>query len=324
MQKWVDGNCLVKPEPNRRPLWVRIFNIPLEAWNVDGISRIASRVGTPLIMDKFTADMCEKGYGRASFARVLVEVDASNGLVDSVEVWYRSFNRSMKLKVEYAWQPPLCSHCCVFGHNIEKCAYKVTNEAVNVSRDGQNSHSKANKVDVKKGDEEWKTVPERKSVKNNIEPDVPQAQYNGAHYGGNVRSAMYMGRGGPVIRGRGGFSGRGGMQNVHMNNDKKSGNMKSNDKNKEVVVEGEHKQVKNKGGNSSKEPHVNFIAQRKFKTQNRYSALANDIDDSNGNEWQGVKVNIDVACEMGIPFDELEMLKWQKICKITIRLSMML
>lgn len=91
---------------------------------MDVISRIASRVGTPLIMDKFTTDMCEKGYGRASFARVLVEVDASNGLVDSVEVWYMSLNRSMKLKVEYAWQPPLCTHSCVFGHSIEKCTYR--------------------------------------------------------------------------------------------------------------------------------------------------------------------------------------------------------
>ena len=55
-------------------------------------------------------NMCEKGFGRASYARVLVEVEASKGIVDSVEVWYRSLNRSMKLKVEYAWQPPLCSH----------------------------------------------------------------------------------------------------------------------------------------------------------------------------------------------------------------------
>ncbi|PWA85695.1 zinc knuckle CX2CX4HX4C [Artemisia annua] len=180
-------------------------------------------------MDKFTTDMCEKGYGRASFARVLVEVDASNGLVDSVEVWYRSLNRSMKLKVEYAWQPPLCSHCCVFGHSIDKCAYKVNTEADKTSNDGPNSQAKANTNDVKKGNEEWKTVPERKSFKNNTEPVAPQAQYNGNQNGGYVRTIMYIGRGGPIIRGRGGFSGRGGMQNVQMNNDKKNSAMKSND-----------------------------------------------------------------------------------------------
>ena len=112
-QKWVAGNCLVKPETNRIPLWVRIYNVPLEAWNLEGISRIASRIGTPLIMDKVTTAMCDKGYGRASYARVLVEIDDANGLVDQVEIWYRNLNRSMCLKVEYAWKPPICcAHLC--------------------------------------------------------------------------------------------------------------------------------------------------------------------------------------------------------------------
>ncbi|GKF04980.1 hypothetical protein Tco_0035648 [Tanacetum coccineum] len=44
-------------------------------------------------MDRITTAMCEKSYGRASFARVLVEVNSVKGLVDEVEVWYRSLNR---------------------------------------------------------------------------------------------------------------------------------------------------------------------------------------------------------------------------------------
>ncbi|PWA36552.1 zinc knuckle CX2CX4HX4C [Artemisia annua] len=110
------------------PLWVRIYNVPLEAWNMEGISRIASRIGTPLIMDKVTTTMCEKGYSRASYARVLVEVVAAKGTVHSVEIWYRKLNRSMCLKVEYAWQPLLCSHRCVFGHSLEKCTNRVVTE----------------------------------------------------------------------------------------------------------------------------------------------------------------------------------------------------
>ncbi|GJT40085.1 zinc knuckle CX2CX4HX4C containing protein [Tanacetum coccineum] len=97
---------LTKPEPARIPLWVKIYNVPLEAWNVEGISRIASRIGTPIIMDKVTTSMCKRGYGRASFARVLIEVDATEGIVDNVEIWYQKLNRTMKLRVEYAWQPP--------------------------------------------------------------------------------------------------------------------------------------------------------------------------------------------------------------------------
>ncbi|GJU49344.1 putative nucleotidyltransferase, ribonuclease H [Tanacetum coccineum] len=114
------GISLDKPEPSRIPLWVKIYNVPLEAWNMEGISRIASRIGTPIIMDKATTSMCERGYGRASFARVLIEVDAAEGIVNSMEIWYTNLNRIMKLRVEYAWKPPICSHCCVFGHGFKR------------------------------------------------------------------------------------------------------------------------------------------------------------------------------------------------------------
>ena len=178
----------------------------------------------------------------------MIEVDAANGLANSVEVWYRSLNRSMKLKVEYAWQPPLCTHCCVFGHNNEKCIHRVATETEKMSKDGPNVHVNTNSNDVKKGDEVWKTVPERKITMSYNEPVVPSKHVNNVLNGRNTRSAMSMGRGGPSIRGSGGLNGRVGMNSYQGNNDKKSSILKSNDKNKEVVVEGEQKQVKNKGG----------------------------------------------------------------------------
>ncbi|PWA60315.1 zinc knuckle CX2CX4HX4C [Artemisia annua] len=82
---------------------------------------ISSRIGTPIIMDRITIAMCERSNGRAKFARFLVELDATKGIVDSVEVCYRGLGRSMHLKVEYAWRPPICSHCQVFRHNFKDC-----------------------------------------------------------------------------------------------------------------------------------------------------------------------------------------------------------
>nr|GEU52434.1 hypothetical protein [Tanacetum cinerariifolium] len=79
------GLCMEKPEPTNVPLWVKILNVPFEAWNVHGISRIASRIWNPIIMDRITTYMCDRAYGRASFARVLIEVDATQELADSVE-----------------------------------------------------------------------------------------------------------------------------------------------------------------------------------------------------------------------------------------------
>ncbi|GJS32656.1 hypothetical protein Tco_0531038, partial [Tanacetum coccineum] len=77
--------------------FVKIFNIPLEAWNVEGISRISCRLDNPLIMDKITTMICERKYGRANYARVLIEVDADNALIESIEIYYKSLGKSMML-----------------------------------------------------------------------------------------------------------------------------------------------------------------------------------------------------------------------------------
>ncbi|GKD58660.1 zinc knuckle CX2CX4HX4C containing protein [Tanacetum coccineum] len=86
VRKWEPGLCMSKLDTSKVPLWVKIYDIPLEAWNVDGISRIASRIGVLIIMDNITTSICEKPFGWALYAKVLVEVDAAKGLIDTVEI----------------------------------------------------------------------------------------------------------------------------------------------------------------------------------------------------------------------------------------------
>nr|GFA47100.1 hypothetical protein [Tanacetum cinerariifolium] len=45
------------------------------------------------------SSMCGRAYGRASFVRVVIKVDASNEFVEDVEVWYEKMGKSMKLRV---------------------------------------------------------------------------------------------------------------------------------------------------------------------------------------------------------------------------------
>ncbi|GJU59230.1 RNA-directed DNA polymerase, eukaryota, reverse transcriptase zinc-binding domain protein [Tanacetum coccineum] len=88
VQKWDSEITIVKEAPCKIPLWIRIFNVLLEAWSVKEISTIASRLGRPIKMDKMTADMCMEGSGRLGYVRVLVEVDARKEYVDKVEIDY--------------------------------------------------------------------------------------------------------------------------------------------------------------------------------------------------------------------------------------------
>ncbi|GKC31695.1 zinc knuckle CX2CX4HX4C containing protein [Tanacetum coccineum] len=68
VQKWRVGMVLDMAEPRKLPLWVKLYNIPLEAWNVKGITAIASSLGKPIIKDEITTRMCAKGEGRIGFA----------------------------------------------------------------------------------------------------------------------------------------------------------------------------------------------------------------------------------------------------------------
>ncbi|PWA91064.1 zinc knuckle CX2CX4HX4C [Artemisia annua] len=140
---------------------------------------------------RITASMCENAYGRANFARVLVKVDASNDLVDSIEVCYRSLGKSMMLDVEYAWVPPMCSHCKVFGHSFEKCGNRIITQEEVMKRN-------ENKNVTEKGATKVMGDSNNNVSQNNIETSYGRGGYNGR--GG------YYGRGRGVMSGRGGYS----------------------------------------------------------------------------------------------------------------------
>ncbi|GJT04721.1 RNA-directed DNA polymerase, eukaryota, reverse transcriptase zinc-binding domain protein [Tanacetum coccineum] len=64
VQKWDPTVCLDKAEPKKLPVWVKFRKLPLESWSTKGLSAIASRLGTPFIMDQITTQMCNLGMER--------------------------------------------------------------------------------------------------------------------------------------------------------------------------------------------------------------------------------------------------------------------
>ncbi|GJT53770.1 ribonuclease H-like domain-containing protein [Tanacetum coccineum] len=59
VQKWEAGMCMSKLEPKKVPLWVRIYDIHLEALNSEGISRISSMIG----WGEVESSRAEGGFG---------------------------------------------------------------------------------------------------------------------------------------------------------------------------------------------------------------------------------------------------------------------
>ncbi|GKC22676.1 hypothetical protein Tco_1024826, partial [Tanacetum coccineum] len=78
--------------------------------NYDGLSAIATKTGTPLILDSYTSDMCIQSWGRSSYGRALIEIQADVELKDTILVSMpKLFGErfyTCTIRVEYEWKPP--------------------------------------------------------------------------------------------------------------------------------------------------------------------------------------------------------------------------
>ncbi|GJZ37316.1 zinc knuckle CX2CX4HX4C containing protein [Tanacetum coccineum] len=316
--------CMSKLDTSKVPLCVKIYDIPLEAWNVDGISRIASRIGVPIIMDKITTSICEKPFGRASYAKVLVEVDAAKGLIDTVEIWYKSLGKSMMLNVDYVWRPLVCEHCKTFGHLSRFCSKGQSNVEKKVGGDEsvKNYRAAGNVVNDQEG---WQNVGYRRGNRNFVN-NYQQRSVNG-----------YSGRGNMGYRDRGGVNNKGRNNVVDVGVKESSAKyvpVKSNDKNMNVdecIVADEVVKISSNVGvgmsnvkSNSKKESGNLEMKDKasdgsskgsvFKdgvsVENRFDALNEDIDVEVSDVWEDVRARIATACNSGLPITEEEINKW--------------
>ncbi|GKC62668.1 hypothetical protein Tco_1095266, partial [Tanacetum coccineum] len=80
--------------------WVKLHGVPVIAFSEDGLSVIATKLGTPLMLDSYTSDMCMQSWGREG-------------------------NYTCNIRVEYEWKPPKCASCKVFGHIPEECLKNI-------------------------------------------------------------------------------------------------------------------------------------------------------------------------------------------------------
>ena len=119
LRSWQPGIKLEKEAPSKIPIWVNVYNIPMEYWNPEGLSHIASIIGKPLHVDKLTAS-----GRRITFARMCIEVDAKfellKNLMIEVEDPVSGELDQIDLPVEYQWNPIRCAKCKKFGHDCDR------------------------------------------------------------------------------------------------------------------------------------------------------------------------------------------------------------
>ncbi|GKA84010.1 RNA-directed DNA polymerase, eukaryota, reverse transcriptase zinc-binding domain protein [Tanacetum coccineum] len=109
VQKWEPDVRLDKIEPVKLPLWVKMFNVPLEAWSV----ALASG-------DAMTTTICHsEDITKYNKQKLQLQFRRQNGQRSSIQRCKQI--RVKYVPVEYAWKPDICEHCNVFGHKSNYC-----------------------------------------------------------------------------------------------------------------------------------------------------------------------------------------------------------
>ncbi|GKD53359.1 ARID DNA-binding domain-containing protein, partial [Tanacetum coccineum] len=72
-EKWHPDENLLKEDVSTIPVWVKLHEVPITAFSKDGLNAIATKLGTPLMLDSYIFDMCIQSWGRSSYARVMIE-----------------------------------------------------------------------------------------------------------------------------------------------------------------------------------------------------------------------------------------------------------
>nr|GEU85730.1 hypothetical protein [Tanacetum cinerariifolium] len=86
LKKWHPDEYLLKEDVSTVPVWVKLHGVTVTACSEDGLSAIATKLGTLLMLDSYTSHMCMQSWGRSSHARVMTELRADVELKDNIVV----------------------------------------------------------------------------------------------------------------------------------------------------------------------------------------------------------------------------------------------
>ncbi|GJT50362.1 hypothetical protein Tco_0976519 [Tanacetum coccineum] len=172
LKKWNPDVNLLKEDVGNIPVWVKLHGVPVTAFSEDGLSANATKIGTPLMLDSYTSDMCIQSRDRSSYARALIEVRADVELKDNIVVAMlkivgKGFY-TCNVHVEYEWKPYRYTCCKVFSHVQDECPKNKVSDVVSKKNNVSTSGNK--KTDAKPIKEVSKS--NSFDVLNSVENDV--------------------------------------------------------------------------------------------------------------------------------------------------------
>nr|GEV65849.1 hypothetical protein [Tanacetum cinerariifolium] len=80
LKKWHPDENLLKEDVSTVSVWVKLHGVPVTAFSEDGLSVIATKLGTPLMLDSCTSDMCMQSWGAGEKKNVKKPSQTSRGV----------------------------------------------------------------------------------------------------------------------------------------------------------------------------------------------------------------------------------------------------
>ncbi|GJV26292.1 protein kinase, ATP binding site-containing protein [Tanacetum coccineum] len=152
LNKWSPSVSLLKEELSRVPLWVKFYDVVLVAYISDGLSLIAMKIVTLMMLDLYTKSTCLVSWGRSNYAIILIEINACNDFSDNMIMDVLNIDGSGYTKeiirIDYEWVPPCCVTCLIYGHTLVDCSKATPKRVVNGMDKGKGQPSGAMMKDL--------------------------------------------------------------------------------------------------------------------------------------------------------------------------------
>ncbi|GKA53485.1 beta-caryophyllene synthase [Tanacetum coccineum] len=84
LKKWNPDVNFLKEDVGNVSVWVKLYGVPVTGFSEDGLSVIATKLGTPLMLDSYTSDMCMQSWCRSSYARAMIKLRVDVELKDTI------------------------------------------------------------------------------------------------------------------------------------------------------------------------------------------------------------------------------------------------
>ncbi|GKB79228.1 cytokinin dehydrogenase 3-like protein [Tanacetum coccineum] len=195
LKKWHLDENLLKEDVSTVPIWVKLHGVPTTAFSEDGLSVIATKLGTPLMLDSYTSDMYMQSWGRSSYARVMIELRADVELKDNIFVAMPKITRDShyicNVRVEYERKPPRYSSCVPVGPKIwfkPQKAYRPVPKKPNASSSGNKKKGVEPTIEVSNSN----SFDVLNSVDNDVEFGTNRGTTNLVNNGANSSGSSFM------------------------------------------------------------------------------------------------------------------------------------